>query len=170
MIDYKIIILASIILLAILIAISVFTAKKKKFNYKYKKINCLMTNTELKYFTAIKSILGSTPYILQPQVSLSSIVKRAEIHKYQSELSRIVDFCVFSAEYCPLLVIEINDSSHLKKTRKDRDEKVKYILKSAKIPLLTIWTNEKFSIKQIAQSLKNYGLKIDIRKIYDEIL
>lgn len=169
MIDYKIIIIASIILLSILIIISIITAKKKKFNYKYKKIDSLMTNTELKYFTALKLILASTPYILQPQVCLSSIVKRADFHKFQGELTRVVDFCIFSPEYSPLIVIEINDLSHLKKARIDRDKKVKFILKSAKIPIFTIWTNQNFNLKQIALALKNYGLKIDIRKIYNEI-
>ncbi|MBO5713190.1 MAG: DUF2726 domain-containing protein, partial [Clostridia bacterium] len=98
-----------------------------------------------------------------------SIIERKEVHKFQSELTRIVDFGIFSPEYSPILLIEINDASHLKKDRKERDLKVKYILKSAKIPLLTIWTNTPFDIKNIAKELKSYGLKIDLGSIYNGI-
>ena len=164
-----IILLISIVLLVGLIVLTNVLSKNKKTRYKYKKINSLMTNTELKYYNALKSILHGTPYVLLPQIPLSSIVTRKNKHKFQNELNRVVDFCVFSPEFSPLVCIEINDSSHLLKNRIERDKKVKNILKLAKIPLLTIWTNEKFEYKQIANKLKNCGLKIDIRNIYNEI-
>ena len=169
MINFSVIIILSFILFLIILLIEKIIVNGKKFNYNYVLKDCLMTNTELKYFNALKSILNGTNYILLPQVCLSSIIERKEVHQYQSELSRIVDFGIFSPEYSPLLLIEINDKTHLKKDRKERDKKVKYILKSAKIPLLTIWTKNAFDIKSIAKDLKSYGLKIDLGSIYDGI-
>lgn len=169
MINFTCIIIVSAILLTLIILIEFFIDKRKKFPYSYVLKDCLMTNTELKYFNAFKSILNGSPYILQPQVCLASIIERKEAHKFQSELSRIVDFAIFSPEYCPILLIEINDSSHLKKDRKERDKKVKFILKSAKIPLMTVWTKNQFDIKSLAKELKSFGLKIDLGNIYDGI-
>ena len=169
MINIGHIILISFILFLIVLVIEYFIDKRKKFPYSYTLKDCLMTNTELKYFNAFKSILNGTPYILQPQVCLSSIIERKEQHTFQSELNRVVDFAIFSPEYSPVLLIEINDKSHLKKDRKERDKKVKFILKSAKIPLMTIWTKDQFDIKLIAKELKSYGLKIELGSIYNGI-
>ena len=169
MIKFDVILIISFILFLVILLIENLILNGKKFKYTYIKKDCLLTNTELKYYNALKSILNGTNYILQPQICLASIIERKEVHKFQSELSRIVDFGIFSPEYSPILLIEINDASHLKKDRKERDLKVKYILKSAKIPLLTIWTNTPFDIKNIAKELKSYGLKIDLGSIYNGI-
>lgn len=159
------IILTILIVLIITYIIKIIAKKLKPLKYTYKSKKCLMTNTELKYFESFKRILQNTRYIIIPQVSLSSIVERKEIHKFQSELSRIADFCIFTEDYKPILVIEINDKSHKKRSRKDRDNKVKYILKSAKINLLTIWTKDEFSTLKFAQLFKENGLKINLRGI-----
>ena len=162
-------ILISALILLLIIIITNLITKSRKTTYSYKKIQSLMTNTELKYFNALRSILAGTPYVLLPQIPLSSIVTRKNKHKFQNELNRVVDFCIFSPEFSPLICIEVNDSSHLLKHRIERDKKVKNILKLAKLPLVTLWTNEKFEYKQIAIKLKNCGLKIDVRNIYNEI-
>ena len=166
--QYFLLLISFAVLLAIIILTKVLS-KRLKTRYSYKKINCLMTNTELKYFNALKSVLAGTPYLLLPQVPLSSIVTRKNKHKFQNELNRVIDFCIFSPEYYPLICVEVNDSSHLLKNRIERDKKVQKILKLAKLPLVTLWTNEKFEYKQIAIKLKNAGLKINVRNIYNEI-
>ena len=169
MIKIELILIFAVILFIVILIIEKLITNSKIFPYSYKLKSSLLTNTELKYYNALKSILSGSPYVLQPQVCLSSIIERNEKHKYQSELSRIVDFCVFSPEYSPILLIEINDKTHLTKDRKDRDKKVKYILKSAKIPLVTLWTTDEFDIMSIAKTLKNNGLKIDLGSIYNGI-
>ena len=169
MIKFDLILLFSVILFFIILIVERIIVKSKIFPYSYTLKDCLMTNTELKYYNALKSILSGTPYILQPQICLSSLIERKDAHQYQGELNRIVDFGIFSPEYSPLLLIEINDSSHLKRDRKERDAKVKYILKSAKLPLMTVLTKDTFDIKLLAKELKSYGLKIDLGNIYDGI-
>ncbi len=159
------IILTVLIILIIIFIIKLIVKKIKPLKYSYKSKNCLMTNTEFKYFESFKRILNNTRYIIIPQVCLSTIVERKEKHKFQSELSRIADFCIFTEDYKPILVIEINDKTHKKYARKDRDNKVKYILKSSKIGLLTIWTKDEFSTLKFAQLFKENGLKINLRGI-----
>ena len=169
MIKFDVILLISVVILIVILVAQNIISNSKKFPYTYRLKDCIMTNTELKYYNALKSILSGTSYVLQPQVALSSIIERKESHTFQSELNRVVDFAIFSPEYSPILLIEINDSSHLKKDRKERDAKVKFILKSAKIPLITLWTKNTFDIKAIAKELKSNGIKIDLGSIYDGI-
>lgn len=166
MYDYKYIIIGTIIALIVFILIDILINRLKKEKKIYVKRNCLMTNTELKYFNALKGILSKTPYTLIPQVPLSGIVERQEPHSFQNELNRVIDFVVFSPELSPLLCIEVNDMTHMRKDRKERDKKVKGILKSAKLPLLTIWTKDEFNIMEIAKAMRSYGLKIDLSSIY----
>ena len=169
----KYVIFASVIgvLLFIIYLIIDFKIKnRKKFSYTYRTKKCLMTNTEFKYYTALKSILSGTNYVLLPQIALSAIVERKEPHKYQSELSRVADFVIFSPEFAPLLVVEINDQTHNLRSRRLRDEKVKFILKSANLPLLTIETSTRFDILQIAKSMRAFGINVNIRSIYNGLL
>ena len=155
----------AVILLSIILY---FIFRKRKIKHTYSKIHCIMTNTELTYYDAFVKILSGTNYILHYQTPLSAIVKRNEPHSFQPELSRVIDFCILSYDFTPLLCIEINDRTHLMKHRIERDEKVKAILKSAKIPLLTIWTTETFDIKIFAAKIRDFGIKLDIRKINNE--
>ncbi len=161
---YVNLIILMVLIIVFIILLACFIRKKRKpLKYAYRSKKCLMTNTEFKYFEAFKRILQNTRYVILPQVCLSTIVERKEVHKFQSELSRIADFCIFNEDYKPLLVIEINDSSHNLRERKNRDSKVKYILKSAKIPLLTIWTKDEFNTSKFAQLFKENGIKINSR-------
>lgn len=84
MFDYKYIIIGTIIVLTILILIDLFIINPNKNKKTYVKKECLMTNTELKYFNALRGILSKTPYILIPQMPLSGIVIRKEPHSFQS--------------------------------------------------------------------------------------
>ena len=45
----------------------------------------------------------------------------------------------------PLLLVELNDSSHKRADRRMRDEKVAAICRSAGLPLVTFWLNEDLS-------------------------
>lgn len=169
----KYVIIASIIGVLLFIVYLIIDYKiknRKKFAYTYRTKKCLMTNTEFKYYTAIKSVLNGSNYVLLPQIALSAIVERKEPHKYQSELSRVADFVIFSPEFAPLLVIEINDPTHNLRSRRLRDEKVKFILKSANLPLLTIDTATRFDVQQIAKSMRALGININMRGIYNGLL
>lgn len=95
----------------------------------------LLTDNELFFYNCFKQL--DSKYIILPQISLSSIIKKTDYHKYQNELNRILDFAIFDQNYNILLAIEINDDSHKLKKRKYRDKKLKEILKLANIELLT---------------------------------
>ncbi len=95
------------------------------FLYELKK--SLITETEKSFFTAIKKVLPAE-YFLQPQVNLASIIYRTDNFKYQNELYRNIDACIFDMAYKPIVLIEINDDTHKTSDRKERDQKVKAYL------------------------------------------
>lgn len=158
--------------------------------YLYELKNSLITNTEKTFLKVIHDKLPSG-YIVQPQVNLASIIRRTDNSKYQNELYRNIDACIFNSDFHPVLLIEINDETHNLQQRKSRDYKVKCICEEAGIPIITFWTsygvNPDYIEKRIHEGIEDAqnpvrichsGNKIpdeipditdDIPKIYDEI-
>lgn len=117
---------------------------------------CLMTEIEKKFYDAIKNGVSDN-HIVLPQVNLATIIKKQGDFKYQNELYRNVDFGVFDKDYNCVLLIEINDETHTDPKRKKRDIKVKEIVQSASIPLVTFYTkygiNQEYIAKRIKESI-----------------
>lgn len=128
--------------------------------YKKKK---LLTNTELIFYNYFKKL--EPEYIILPQINLASIIRKSDKDEsYQTELYRNIDFCIFNKKYEVLLAIEINDDSHKVYKRKIRDNKVRKILKSSNIELLTYNVNypntEESVIERTKTSLQNITNKM----------
>ena len=110
-----------------------FSNKYKYYKYISKSF---MSNSERYFYNIFRKMEFDYHIRVHPQVSLASIVDKVGSYKFANELYRIIDFAIFSEDYSSLLfVIEINDSSHLKKNRYYRDKKVRAILDSSNIKL-----------------------------------
>lgn len=130
------------------------TPEIKQTNYLLK--NSLITQTEKPYFETIKKIV-EPQYIIQTQINLASIIDKKSPDKFRNELFRNIDFGIFDQNYKPLLLIEINDESHMTNSRRERDQKVQSICKDAGIPIVTLWTkygvNETYINKRLCEHL-----------------
>lgn len=131
--------------------------KRKKYDAYYSIKPRYISPCEEDYFEIIKSLLNPD-YKIFPQVPLSQIVEKHSQANYKTELFRVIDFCVFDSEYYPVLCIEINDATHVTKSRAKRDSKVLEILQSARIPLVVFWTYEGIELLVIKKALKPYGI------------
>ena len=109
--------------------------KNPEYSYHKKR---LMTRTEKQYFDYIKNSINPS-YIVQPQVNLASIIIKVGNFRFQNELFRNIDFGIFDKNYNIVLLIEINDETHFRKDRIERDERVRSIVDSAEIPLITFY-------------------------------
>lgn len=126
---------------------------KPKNNPIYKKKR-LMTNCEQEFYNKMSSLKAD--YEIMPQVNLATIINRTDNVKYHNELFRNIDFAIFSKNYEDvLLLIELNDKSHNKYSRKDRDLKVKKICNDANIKLMTFYTNYPNEKDYIINRIKN---------------
>lgn len=127
---------------------------KNEKTYTYNK-KCLMTETEKQFFSAIKNAADSA-YVVLPQVNLATVIEKQGDFKYQNELYRNIDFCIFDLSFNPLLLIEINDDTHNDPKRRKRDIKVKDISNKAGIPIVTFYTKYGINQEYIATKLQEY--------------
>jgi hypothetical protein len=119
-------------------------------DYKYRVKESLTSPSEKKLFYLLKQSVGNQ-YEIFPQIALVSLVDKLTAGAYRNELFRVVDFVLADARtHKPVLVIELNDASHNKKDRRERDEKVKCILERAGLNMLTL-------------SIENYD-KVNLRR------
>jgi len=108
----------------------------------YKKAY-LLTNTEKKFYFILFEILGND-YLIFSKVRIADLVylpkgiSNSDFHHYQNKVkSKHVDFVICDKENIkPLLVIELDDSSHLRADRIDRDLLVDKVFENAKLPIL----------------------------------
>lgn len=121
----------------------------------YEAKNSIMTECEKAYFKAIQECVVPN-YTVQPQINLASIIDKTAHSRYRNELFRNIDFGIFDANYSLVLLIEINDQTHMKKDRIERDSKVKAICAEAGIPLVTFWTQYGVNKQYIYQRLAEY--------------
>lgn len=131
-----------------------------KFLYDLK--DSLVTRTEMEYLSCIKAALPEN-CLVQTQANLASFIVRTDGSRFQNELYRNVDFIITDLFYRPLMVIEINDQTHLTEDRRERDKKVANICEEAGIPIITLWTyygvNQEYIKKRIAETLSALPVK-----------
>lgn len=131
---------------------------ENKTTKKYILKTKTLTENE-QYFVNIIKKHYSNQYDIRVQVPLSSIIEKQKEYKneYQNELNRIIDIGIFDkTTTTPLLLIEINDATHLQAKRKYRDMKVKEICEEAEIQLIAFWTNYSNTEQYIVERISKY--------------
>lgn len=93
-------------------------------------------------------------YEVIPQVALATVIDKLTMNAYRNELFRIVDFLFVDRDtFEPLLLVELNDASHLKADRAERDRKVAEICESAGMPLVTFWLKDGNTFEEIRKTV-----------------
>lgn len=128
--------------------------KTEKEELIYNKKN-FMTEAELNFYHKIKVL--EKEYNIIPQINLGTIVEKQN-KGYRNELFKNIDFAIFDKNFNDiLLLIELNDKTHNKTNRKERDLRVKKICSDANIKLITFYTkysNEKeYVLKRILEEI-----------------
>ena len=149
---YVIAIIAAIVLTAAIVIGFKLFQKSREARYVLK--DRLLTGTEIEYFRIIDAYFGKD-YRVLPQINLASIIDK-EGEGFRTELFRNVDFGIFDFNFRPILLIEINDDTHFRKDRAERDIKVNTIAKKARIPLVTFWTKDGMDKETIYKTIKRY--------------
>lgn len=124
------------------------------FMYQYERKNFLISKAEHEFFDILIEILNNKYYIFT-QVHLPTILEhKLKGQNWRGAFSHInqksVDFVICDKDYLrPLLVIELDDMSHNREDRKERDKDVEEILASANLPLLRIKNSVSFEKEEI---------------------
>jgi very-short-patch-repair endonuclease len=153
------------IIFAIVIASSfvkeVFDGKSEEKNeYKYKRKNFFLTRAEHECFDALIEAVGSE-YLIFAQVHLASLLDNKVIGQnwrgaFKHINQKSVDFVLCDKNYIsPKLAIELDDRTHERPDRQERDREVERILKDAGLPLLRLENNGKFDQNELAIKIRS---------------
>lgn len=128
----------------------------KKSQYKYYAKPYVMTSRENECFKILNEIFNSKWFVM-PQVHLSALLDyRVKGQNWNAAFRHIngksVDFVLIGKEsYKVICVIELDDSTHSKPDRMERDVEIERMFKEAKIPLARISKFESMTKPEIAK-------------------
>ena len=139
------------------------TKETKEIKQHYKKNLYLTTKTELEMYKILLEICTKYNLILFTQVVLYEIVQvnekpfTREHAKYFNKIcSKSIDFVIADKETTRIrLCIELDDPTHKKKKRIQRDEFIDKLFEDLQIDLLRIKTCNEYNINQIESKIRS---------------
>lgn len=124
------------------------------FSEKYVKVDYLLTKNELKFYRILKQITNKLGYSLFCQVSLYQIVNSKNYKDFNKIKSKSIDF-VITQENCKILLcIELDDSTHKKEKRIERDKFIDNLFKDLGIKLLRISVQNYYNVEELENKIK----------------
>ena len=142
-----------------LVALFYKPKEKVKLNSKYERKQALLSRPEYNFLLTLRQIKPER-YEVIPQIALNSVIEKKTNTSYRNELFRVCDYCFVDKDtFEPLLLVELNDRSHLRADRQERDAKVAAICSAAKIPLVTFWQDGDLSYQTVRKSVLKAILK-----------
>lgn len=126
----------------------------KKTPYKYTKQNFLISRPEHEFFNILVELF-SDQYHIFTQVHLPTIIDhKVPGQDWKPAFSHIngksVDFVICDKTYIkPLLAIELDDKSHERQDRIERDSEVERMLQEAGMPLIRFENHGNFNTEEI---------------------
>ena len=128
----------------------------EKSQYKYYAKSYVMTSRENECFKILNEIFSSKWFVV-PQVHLSALLDyRVKGQNWNAAFRHIngksVDFVLIGKEsYKVICAIELDDSTHNKPERKERDVEIERIFNQARIPLARISKFESMTKPELAK-------------------
>jgi len=121
----------------------------------YRKYS-LMTPAEQNFFAVLFQAVDKNKYIIFPQVRLSSIIGAARGSRFGT-LSMInqksVDYLLCDERYAPVLVIELDDSSHATRKRRYRDSFLDKALTEAGVKILHVAVRQEYQVDYLRKMI-----------------
>jgi very-short-patch-repair endonuclease len=134
------------------------SGKKERQVYQYSSKKFFLTRAEHECYDALIAAVGEEYHVF-PQVHLPSIVDNKVIGQHwKAAFSHIsqksVDFVLCDKSYIsPKLAIELDDRTHERPDRRERDIEVERILEDAGLPLLRLENHGAFHPTELAQKI-----------------
>ena len=129
--------------------------EKEKINIGlYEKKEYLMTKNELKFYKLLKKITDKLNLTIFAQVSLYQVIKNKEFKDFNKIRSKSIDFVITENNGKIKLCIELDDNSHNKNNRIERDTFINEIFKQTNINLLRIPVQEFYNIETLENKIK----------------
>jgi hypothetical protein len=133
-----------------------------KLEYPYHQVDEFISPAELNFFFNLKSVVGDSVQIFS-KVKLSDLfyAKTGDYGKNRSYTNKIdrkhVDFLLCNPKTLkPILGIELNDKSHQRADRQERDDFVNHVFEVAKLPLIHFSAQRSYSQSELKSKLSAY--------------
>lgn len=130
--------------------------------YPYHQVDEFVSAAELNFFFNLKSIVGDSAQLFS-KVKLSDLfyAKTGDSRKNRSYTNKIdrkhVDFLLCDPKTLkPILGIELDDKSHQRTDRQERDDFVNHVFEAAKLPLMHISVQRNYSQSELKSKLSIY--------------
>ena len=159
MLKFYLVVLIFTVLAILIIFLNAFL-KVKIAKFPYVKKEYLMSEAEKKFFFVLKKILGND-YFIFSKVRMADLLYLPKMsnsnfyHYFNKIQSKHVDFLICDKEDIrPLLVIELDDSTHLKFNRHLRDELNDKIFEGVKLPILHIRISSDYDEESLLSQIR----------------
>ncbi len=153
--NWPILLLVGVLLLAYFVARFAFADR----SLPYEKRSSLLTQSELAFYNVLREAAGND-WAIQAMVRMADLIRvKPETPKYQSWQNRIqakhIDFLLCDPETMEAkLAVELDDKSHQRPDRMERDEFVNQALADAGLPLLRIGVQGEYDADDIRNSIE----------------
>lgn len=136
--------------------------KSSKIEYPYHQVDKFISAAELNFFFNLKAVVGDSTQIFS-KVKLSDLfyAKTGDFGKNRTYTNKIdrkhVDFLLCDSKTLkPILGIELDDKSHQRADRQERDDFVNHVFEAAKLPLMHISVQRSYSQSELKSKLSAY--------------
>lgn len=128
---------------------NVNTHAKTSVTYRYKTKEYIMTSRERAFYRRLFSVVGRE-FLIFPQIHLSTLFAHDEYRQnYKGALSTIqrksVDYVLCDTEFRVRCAIELDDETHQRSDRVERDVFVNQLFRDAGLPLVRVAANSAMS-------------------------
>ena len=126
-------------------------------NIKYLTKQSPMTDTEIKFIKELKKITDVNNLIILPQVQLQSIfytINNKDISSFNKIKSKSIDFAIVDNNYNYKLFIELDDYTHNRKNRIQRDQFINELFKTYNLKLKRIKVQNNYNIEDLKNIIK----------------
>lgn len=134
------------------------TQMQEQYPYKAKQV--FLSNAEASFYHLLKKMTGETMVIF-PHIILDDLVSvfgvdKTEYSKFSNKIVRKqVDFVLADSKTLrPILVIELDDSTHQRADRVERDRFVEKVLETAGIPLARVPVKQAYDARELGELFK----------------
>ena len=129
-------------------------AEEKIDSMAFSKKDYLLTQNELKLYYLLKQITDKLDLNLFCQVAMYELVNCKNFNSFNRIRSKSIDF-VITEKNCKIkCCIELDDSTHNKSSRKERDNVIDNIFKNANTKLIRIKVQNFYNLNELEEFIK----------------
>jgi hypothetical protein len=151
--------IVAILFFVVVVLILVFFRKKAPL--KYKRVKNLFTPSEKKFYFVLQEVLpkGTLLFAKVRAADVILPVSAEDRSRWRAAFNKVAckhfDYVVCDEKLNILFAIELDDASHNKKERKERDDFLNWACKSAGVPLLRVPLQKEYDKRSLQKAIEH---------------